>query len=79
MKIKMYVRDGIVNLFKIVVSSKPSTNIRTIISHKFYTCGKITGHNSPDRIKKNSRVVTEGVRVFINEKNQLTIRPERFM
>lgn len=75
----MYVRDGIVNLFKIVVSYTPSSKIQTIITHKFFTCGKITGQHSPERIKKNARVITQGVRVFINERNQLTIREERFM
>jgi hypothetical protein len=79
MKLKIYVRDGIINIFKIVVSSKINTNLRQIITHRFFTCGKITGQHSPERIKKNARVVTQGVRVFINDKKQLVIRIERFM
>lgn len=75
----MFVRSGVVNLFKLIITAKPSQNLTKIITHKFFTCGKITGQFSPDRIKRDARVVTQGVRVFINEKNQLTIREERFL
>jgi hypothetical protein len=79
MKIKLYVRDhGVVQvLFKVVAKTKTPRNFNQITIHKFYVCGRVTGLYSPDRMKKNARHLTTGIRMYVTGK-QLVIREERF-
>jgi hypothetical protein len=78
MKIKLFVRDGIVQVtYKVVTRTKTPKNFNQITIHKFYVCGRVTGAYSPDRIKKHARHITSGVRLFFVGK-QLRIREERF-
>lgn len=78
MKIKLFVRDGIVQVtYKVVTRTKTPKNFNQITIHKFYVCGRMTGKYSPERLKRNARHITEGVRMSIVG-NQLKIREERF-
>jgi len=74
----MFIRNGVVDMFRVVTRATLSSNIIKTTIHRFYTCGKLTGQYSPDRLKKNARLVTKGVKIFI-ENGQWKIRQERFM